>query len=1322
MKKFTFLIVFTFAYSLIWAQCSTTADYTYVYTGCSTIQFTDASTASANYNLVKWEWDYGDGTTASGQTVTHTFTPGITVQVQLIVTADSSGVTCTDTVVKTIVVHALPTVYVASDPNPTCVTVPAHFFGSSGQKIRTWQWDFGDGKFDTLQNPFHLYPDTGSYQVVLHVVDTNGCANQNDPAYVQVVNPAPTLDFSWDINPAAVTDNLQFTATAQGNVTSWHWDFGDGDTANIQNPTHQYSDTGQYHVTLSIVVDGLCTNTLTKTVSIVPLPAPEFSVSPVCLNDTTFFTDQSTTPAGTTINTWKWYFGDGDSLIIHAPDQPDAKHIYSNQTTYEVTLLTVNSAGYQRSLRKSVEVKKKPLANFRVNDTCFGNPSQFTDQSQDNGGSVINQWRWMFSDPGSGVNDTSSLQNPQHIFSVPDTFAVRLIITNLDGCRDTVVHPVIMDSLPAVDFSQSKDSLCLGEQVQFTGFGNNIVSWYWDFGNGDTSSYQSPSYIYPKPGRYTVTLSVTNLKGCISTISHDIYVIALPQPDFIFSTSCIGDSTYFTDKSSDSIGYIAQWHWNFGDTMATVDTSVLQNPAHHYSKISSYHVQLITTNNFGCRDTVYKYLNVYDRPKPGFTYMQSCNPASEVQFYDTSHLGSSKAPIASYLWNFYQTDTSHRRNPVYKFFSVDTNYLVTLRVTDTNGCSNIDTTIVHLRDSLRINFSAPKVCFTQPTPFKAVYLPGTDSIARYTWNFNDGSAEFTTYLDTVSHVFPHPGVYSVQLSAIDTNGCYTTITHQAVIDSLPIPNFRFVTPACDQPTYFTDSSQGGGNFIQSWQWNFNDPASGPDSTSNSRNPSHFFGPMAGTYQVKLIVTNFNGCVDSITKPVQRPSCLTTLYEASGGNNCARNDLYFKDKSVLHSTHGSIMQWDWDFGDGNTQSYQTFSDSIAHSYAGGGTYRATLVVTAQVNGITFSVPYDSIVVVHPTPAAAFTADNLCLGGETAFSDQSEGNGSPVTRWLWQFNDPASAVDTSSLQNPLHAFSGIGQYNVKLTVSNTFGCLDTITQNIDIAASPKADFSVGKACSGQPVQFSDSSKTFGTNLVRWQWAFNDPYASDDSAFIQNPTHVYDSAGAFLVQLVVTDSHYCRDTASKPVEIHETPKADFDILYNYRGVTGQVLMQNKSIGASNYLWDFGDGNTSTEENPVNRYQSGDVYNIVLIATSQYQCTDTATKVYDLTLGLYVPNSFAPSSDVPGTNVFQPKGIHLKEYHIQVYSSWGTLLWESSKLTEDGEPAEGWDGTYKGQPMPAGNYIWRIQARFIDNSYWGGSNNGDGNIKPYGTVTLIR
>ena len=142
----------------------------------------------------------------------------------------------------------------------------------------------------------------------------------------------------------------------------------------------------------------------------------------------------------------------------------------------------------------------------------------------------------------------------------------------------------------------------------------------------------------------------------------------------------------------------------------------------------------------------------------------------------------------------------------------------------------------------------------------------------------------------------------------------------------------------------------------------------------------------------------------------------------------------------------------------------------------------------------------------------------------------------------------------------------------------------------------------------------------------------------------------------------------------------------------------------------------------NIVYQYQSIGVFSILLTATNENMCSDTASSYIDLTSGLYVPNSFAPNSIHEGVNVFKPKGINLKSYDIRVYSMWGDLLWESTKLNAKGEPTEGWDGTYKGQLMPEGDYIWRIKAKFLNGSTWNGSDNGDGNKKPYGTIFLIR
>jgi hypothetical protein len=177
------------------------------------------------------------------------------------------------------------------------------------------------------------------------------------------------------------------------------------------------------------------------------------------------------------------------------------------------------------------------------------------------------------------------------------------------------------------------------------------------------------------------------------------------------------------------------------------------------------------------------------------------------------------------------------------------------------------------------------------------------------------------------------------------------------------------------------------------------------------------------------------------------------------------------------------------------------------------------------------------------------------------------------------------------------------------------------------------------------------------------------------------------------------------------------------NYGGMPGKILLNNESQGAEYFIWDFGNGRTSEEENPVVTYTEDGVYIITLITENEYHCKDTTVYEFGLLFkGLFVPNAFAPTSTNIGVQRFKPVGINLKEYHVQVFNMWNERIWESSLIDSQGRPVEGWDGMYKDQLCPSGTYLWRIDAVFIDGSIWPGSSLGGGDPSIYGTVTLVR
>ncbi len=305
MKIRIFLIsIFGLFVANVYSQCAVTANFNYSYTDCSTIQFVDNSIPAPNYNLVQWDWDFGDGNVGSGLVVSHTFVPGAVVTVTLTATADSSGVTCQDVYSIPITIRQLPDVFVSSNPNPGCVDEPVNFFGSSGFNIISWSWDFGDGASSSQRNPLHTYTSAGSYNVTLTVTDVNGCVSTLDPPYVQDVGAIPDVDFTWDPSPGCLDAPIQFTGTSAATIASWQWNFGDGGTAFQQNSLHTYNTPGVYTVTLLVTSTDGCTNSTNRQITVNPLPNPSFtSTSPACASDTVHFTNLSTSPNGF-INQW----------------------------------------------------------------------------------------------------------------------------------------------------------------------------------------------------------------------------------------------------------------------------------------------------------------------------------------------------------------------------------------------------------------------------------------------------------------------------------------------------------------------------------------------------------------------------------------------------------------------------------------------------------------------------------------------------------------------------------------------------------------------------------------------------------------------------------------------------------------------------------------------------------------------------------------------------------------------------------------------------------------------------------------------------------
>jgi len=482
-----------------------------------------------------------------------------------------------------------------------------------------------------------------------------------------VITPAPevpvsipTADFTFNnvcLNAQATFTDAS-TVQSGGSVTQWAWDFGDGGTANTQNPTHTYTAANTFTVSLTVTSVTGCTDNVTNQITVSALPVADFIAPSVCENNPTQFTDASTGGA----TQWTWAFGDGGTDNVQNP-----VYTYSAAGLYNVTLTVATASNCSGSVTKSVTVDASPTADFNVQDVCLNVPSIFSDASTSNVG-AITQWSWDFGDTG-----TSTQQSPTHTYAADGTYDVTLTVTSGSGCPNSVTKQTSVHPLPVASFNIV--AVCLNTASDFVDASvvssGNITGWNWDFGDGGTDNTQNPSHTYTTAGTFDVTLTVTTDNGCTDSGTQPAVVHPLPVADFSVTSVCLGYPAQFTDLSIAGLNdIITDWQWDFGGA-----TDNVQNPTYSYIATGSYNITLQITNGNGCVDDVVKQVNVFENPTVTFETTPSC--FDEANGTATA-LPSGGSGTFTYSWSDGQQSATADN-----LFAGD--YDAT--ITDGNGCS-----------------------------------------------------------------------------------------------------------------------------------------------------------------------------------------------------------------------------------------------------------------------------------------------------------------------------------------------------------------------------------------------------------------------------------------------------------------------------------------------------------------------------------------------------------------------------------------------------------------------------------------------------------
>lgn len=1069
------------------------------------------------------------------------------------------------------------------DKNNGCAPLTVAFTntstGASANAVYTW--DLGNGNTATVANPGAIYTNEQVYTVTLTVKD----GGQTSVKTQQVtVHKTPEADFTASISkgclPLAVTFTSQSTP-GSGAISSYYWDFGDGSTQQgyNSNQAHTYQFEQTASVSLTVTNNFGCHNTIRKDdiVKIIPALNARFTADKRVLckeTDAVQFTNTSNGP-GTLSYTWD--FGDGITTTDKNPN-----HVFNKKGIYTVKLTVTSSEGCTST---STQTNLLNVASYSTDFEvpaliCKGSPVVFNGKSSPQPDVSI----WTVDGfPMSYYSNTL-----QYTFSTPGVHTVALSNT-FGTCPEAVSKQVTIKDIPAVNgfIAETEDSCGAPAKVSFRDTTAAAVKWAWDFNYlywppKVNATQQAPTYTYPSDNNYHVMLTVTNADGCSNTTSK--YFQTIRPFVTIDATSMLPGQTR---SSCDSLVYkfaatssdpIVSYEWLFGDG----GRSTAPEPVYTYKKPGTFQVTLNYTTRAGCSgSTYYNNFTIYRKPEVDFSTPNTNICGNTPVVFSATVTPAQDVGALYYQWNFSDGIYPGFNTAVIQHtFEQAGEYSV--QVIASNGyCSDtaIKTNYVKVVPPFPRISNITNTC--DGTRGDVMIFSASREATSLIWEFGDGTPAVTTAGDqsSLSHTYTKTGSYMVSITAVNGQ-CSVKKSAQATVllkqkptltgdkvevcaedaINIRVANYEKNPRLNDGSNHFGVMAEydDGTAFNGSMMYN------GPTWWTNV-----FDGKLTGFNRektgIRIITTSglFN-CKDTTNViPIK-------IKGAAAGFGIINNNVCFKDPIVLKDTsksyNGTIQQWRWDFGDGQSS---TQSGTVSHTYTNPGAYYVNLQVTDASGCISGTAAYSHMVQING-PKANFTASgyDVPLNSMVYFNNGTNNYGSYNTTYSWLID----GVEFSTAMYPSYTFTQPGTYTIKLVATDPLtGCSSDMTRAITVK-NFNAGFNFNKTnitannCPPVLVRFNNTS----SNFTGIKWDFGDGYTLEN---VNYPSHIYEKPGKYYITLYVYGPNGLRDQYIDSLDIPQ-PAAQVTASA-LEGCIGHTVTLNAQVNnAGSYIWDFGDG----------------------------------------------------------------------------------------------------------------------------------------------------
>ncbi len=1092
----------------------------------------------------------------------------------------------------------------------------------------------------TTPTATYTFNATGTYIITLH--DTvNGCGLTTQ-ATVHVF-AQPVASFSCP-PVSSCTPNPPLSETVQYNGPAGPWTYTwSFPGSNNPNPapttstapiTVNYSACGEYSISLTVSGPGGCDSTITfvdtvkidcptASYEILNLPPIGQYCSPLVLN---FDASQSTGSPNS--YTWTITPQGGGLPVTQTFPGPMATFTFTALGCYDITLTTNNTITNCGATITNDDINIPICVGGHLNPclsatplvSCAPNPIFFTNCTPGvpNPAPPCLHWKWMFGDGGiSALSGLPPALPVQHQYTDTGCFDITLI-SDYCGCADTLIDTQLVCIYPPIAhavFSIDCDSPNVVLFDGTTSIGADTYTWSFPGGNPSTSNTPTVSVTYPMPNpqaSYAWQMIVcNNVTSCCDTAGSPPFVLlrridAIASIDTVlcFPTAAVvhntsvglnGGGTYFHWEIHDMCnggGLVAFSNQNFYDNNAG-PTGLINFPGP-----GNYHVTMEEINNFTtCSDTL-EWDVVVHGLDPGFWGgpLGGCAPFN-VLFHDTttSNCVSTPANPVDNHWSFGDGGTANDSSNPNHTYTTNGSFTVALTVTDQFGCSSTDSTVAYVNAQVpTVSFYAPDttVCLGTPVCFQN---NSTGTNLSFVWNFGDASGSNQA---APCHTYANTGTYTVTLTATDANGCSATLTkiNYIIVGAVNVDfstphTFTTCPPLID--TFFINPAITSG--CEDYYWSFGD-----GSFSHLDSPLHIYS-FAGTFDVSLIAVDLcNGCSDTVIKPD---------YITVGGpfsNPLATPDTACAPRLVcfdLNPTNSASFLWDFD----DSSPLLDSTSTICHLYNNEGTYYPACFLVDSSGLCSYWRSVDTIVIIVPHAGFYSSMTSVCSGIPISFTDTSDALGG-ITGWHWDFGDNTS----STLQNPTHFYSGVGDFNVTLTIY-THACPDSVTQVVHVTASPSAVFippALGN-CPGSVVSFNADTAGNGP-ICSVLWDFGDPNSGvNNTSILFNATHIFSDTGTFTVCYIAYGCNGCNDSVCTDVTIHPFPVADAGA--DQLVCIGDSVMLHASGGSPN--WSPSNLVTDPNGDSTMAFTPTDT-TFILTVTDSNGCQDTDSILITLTI----------------------------------------------------------------------------------------------------------